>query len=728
MTSGLRRTGIDAVGNAPWQTHFCMFYRTREELLSIVVPYLKAGLEEEEACVWVLSGIISPEEAHDALAAHFEDLPERIEKGQIEILRADEWYTPNGRFDPKEVLLGWRQKVFQARARGFEGLRATGDTSWLSKEDWDTFMQYESEIGTAVRGQSILVLCTYSFDLWEAFQVVDVVSTHEFSLMKVGDVWKQIENSERRKAIQEKLAVEEKYRRTIENIRVAVYSALPDDLSTTVFVTDKIKDITGYDASELLSNAELYGRMVHPDDRAEVWAAIKSQRKNKSVLSAEYRIVTKSGDIKWVKDEATPVLDEAGNLLRIDGYIEDVTERRNLVDALQRSEERFKLAQKAANIGSWDWNIATGELVWSEEIEPMFGYDEGKFEKTYSAFLKSVHPDDRKFVENSVNDCIEKAKTYDIEHRIVWPGGSVHWMAEKGDVIRDGNRKAVRMLGVVRDTTTQKIAEHDIINLNRDLERKSAELAAANKELEAFAYSASHDLRAPLRRIDGFSEILLRTCRDNLDRKTLDHLQRIRSNVKDMDALIEGMLKLSKLSTAGLSQERVDLSSLAGDVVRRLKASDPDRKVQADIQDGLTVVGDHQLLNIALENLIGNSWKFTCKRPDARIEFGAEIRNGHKTFFVKDNGVGFDKAHADKLFSPFQRLHNGSEYQGYGIGLALVSRVIGRHKGRVWAEAEQGKGATFYFTLEDDGQKTRTDLLSVQGATSESTISDCVVK
>jgi PAS domain S-box-containing protein len=699
MANGLRRSGIEAVGGIPWDTHFCTFYHTKEELLSIVVPYIKAGLEDNEACIWVLSSVPSIEEATEELSKHFKDLPERMRNGQLEILMASEWYTPDGKFDAKEVLTAWNEKALAAKAKGFAGVRATGDTSWLHDEQWGRFVDYEAEIGHAIDSKNMLVLCTYSLDLWEAYQVVDVVSNHEFSLIRVGDTWRQIENSERRKATEDLLASEERYRRAVDNIRVAVYSALPDDLWTTVLASDKIEDITGFSAKEILSNADLYSRIIHPDDRERVWAALQENRKNKTRFHLEYRIVDRSGNVKWIQDEATPVLDEKGGLIRIDGFIEDITEKRGLLEILQTTEERFKLAQSAAGIGIWDWNIVSGGLLWSDDVEPIFGFEKGMFEKTYEAFLRSIHPEDRKMVEDSVADCVDKSIPYDIEHRIVWPDGSIHWVSEKGKVFRDPNGKPIRMLGVVQDITRQKLIQQEVYDLNRDLERRTAELAEANKGLEGFAYSASHDLRAPLRRIDGFSEMLLRSHSKCLDKEGQEYLGRIRSSVKNMDSLIEGMLRLSRLTTADLSVKKVDISGLARSTVHHLKATDPDRKVETSIQNGLFVWGDPDLLSIAVENLIGNSWKFTRKCPDAKIEFGSESVDGHKTYYVRDNGVGFDKSRADRMFLPFQRMHSDSEYEGHGIGLALVARVVSRHNGKIWAVSEPDKGATFFFTL-----------------------------
>jgi signal transduction histidine kinase len=229
----------------------------------------------------------------------------------------------------------------------------------------------------------------------------------------------------------------------------------------------------------------------------------------------------------------------------------------------------------------------------------------------------------------------------------------------------------------------------------------AAELERANRELEAFSYSVSHDLRAPLRAIDGFSKALLVEHSSALDSQGRHYLERVRAATQRMSALIEDLLNLSRITRATLRREPVDLTGLAAGVVEELRRRDPARAVVVDVAQGLTAKGDRQLLRIVLENLLGNAWKFTARRPEARISFGAEVGPGGPAFFVRDNGAGFDMAYADKLFAPFQRLHKSSEFEGTGIGLATVQRIVSRHGGRLTASAEVDVGATFCFTLEE---------------------------
>jgi PAS domain S-box-containing protein len=360
--------------------------------------------------------------------------------------------------------------------------------------------------------------------------------------------------------------------------------------------------------------------------------------------------------------------------------------------ALRISEERYALAQRAANIGSWDWDIKTGDLKWSDQIEPMFGFGPKGFGATYEAFLQCVHPDDRDAVVRGVNDCLEKNNEYEIEHRIVWPDGTIHWVLEKGDVIQDEAGRPTRMLGLVQDITRRK-------HLEDALQGRTEALEAANKELEAFSYSVSHDLRAPLRVIDGFSLALYEDYADQLDEQAGDYIRRIRASARNMATLIDDILNLSRISRTEIHSAQINLSAVVKGIAKELRETEPERVVEFKIADKIMVDGDLQLLKILMQNLLNNAWKFTSKRTQGSIEFGKKIEGGRETYFVRDNGAGFDSKYIDKLFIPFQRLHSTSEYPGSGIGLAIVHRIVSRHGGRVWAESETDNGATFYFTL-----------------------------
>ena len=261
----------------------------------------------------------------------------------------------------------------------------------------------------------------------------------------------------------------------------------------------------------------------------------------------------------------------------------------------------------------------------------------------------------------------------------------------------------IAVTSAIRDITERKRTEQHISRLNQELENRARELETANKELEAFSYSVSHDLRSPLQNINSFSQILLEDCANRLNADGRDCVQRLRASCEHMEEIIEALLVLSKMSRSELMLDNFDLSVLAKTVAADLKQRNPDRLIDWVIADGLMAEGDPQLLRVVLENLLGNAWKFTANRPRARIEFGALPQsNGARTYFIRDDGAGFDMVRAANLFTPFKRLHDQTEFQGTGIGLATVQRVIHRHRGKIWAEGVVNQGATFCFTLGDN--------------------------
>jgi PAS domain S-box-containing protein len=318
--------------------------------------------------------------------------------------------------------------------------------------------------------------------------------------------------------------------------------------------------------------------------------------------------------------------------------------------------------------------------------------------------LDFLHPDDFERARRTLRDLIAGTITdCHSELRLRTSGGEIRWVEMTGRRLVDNGTEGAGIAGTVDDISARKVAELTLRNLNQELElqvrARTAELEGANRELEAFSYSVSHDLRAPLRAIDGFARILEEELGERLDERLRGHFSRIRKATERMALLIDALINLALLTRQPLRKENVDLSELAAQVIDELHAGEPERKVEVEITRGLSVTADRALMHALLDNLLRNAWKFTARQPNPRIVFRAEREHGRRVFCVEDNGAGFDMAYAGNLFRPFTRLHASADYPGTGIGLATVQRIIQRHEGSIWVDARPNEGSRFRFTL-----------------------------
>lgn len=372
---------------------------------------------------------------------------------------------------------------------------------------------------------------------------------------------------------------------------------------------------------------------------------------------------------------------------------------------------RKKLAKAEAKLARAEWKVQVSEhspavlytckpdgdygaTYISENIRGQLGYVPEDFTGDSEFWVSHIHPDDRPQVIQDVPKVFESGHQI-LEYRFRIKDGSYLWMRDELKLVCDKNGKPNHLAGFWIDITSRK-------QIEQRLQERTAELEAVNQELESFAYTASHDLQAPLVSIRGFSQLLLDDHSDNLDPVAMDSLQRIVAAADRMSGLIFDLLELSKTTRAELVRRKVDLSALAREILSGLQRVDQRREVDKVVMSGVEAVGDPALLRQVLENLIGNSWKFTSAMKKARIEFGSIRQDGETTYYVRDDGPGFPAESAEQLFLPFQRLCPDSEYPGSGIGLATVRRIIHRHGGRVWATGQPGQGATFSFTLTQD--------------------------
>jgi len=382
----------------------------------------------------------------------------------------------------------------------------------------------------------------------------------------------------------------------------------------------------------------------------------------------------------------------------------EIMERAAAEQALREGEKRYRTLTAALTSVVWAAD-RSGEF--SSE-QPSWATYTGQTEEEYrgGGWRRAFHADDRPALERLWARSAGSKQALDCEARLMHAlSGRYRIVSLRALPVLDADGEVREWVGTVTDIDDRRRAEDEIRRLNAELERRvnerTAQLQEANRELEAFSFSVSHDLRAPLRAIDGFSEALLEDFGDKVNEDMRAFLTRIRTATLRMGQLIEDLLNLARISRIDMQRQDVDLSAMARHIIGELQQREPERKVQVSIWDGVTAKGDARLLRVVMENLLGNAWKFTSRTATPVVEFGM-VREGERSvLFVRDNGAGFDMAHADKLFGAFQRLHGASEFPGTGIGLATVQRIIQRHRGRIWCHAQPGHGAVFHFTLGD---------------------------
>ena len=492
---------------------------------------------------------------------------------------------------------------------------------------------------------------------------------------------------------------EARYRSIVEDLPALVCRFKAD--GTLTFVNLNYCDYFGIPREKLLGSNFL--DLIPAADRDPVMQAYRSLTVQNPAITYEHQVTGPDGELRWQRWTDRALFDSNGRVVEYQSVGEDITSYRQAQAEIQSSQESMRQALRAAHAGAWEWDIQANAMRWTEEHFLVLGLEPGSVEPSYQNWLNCIHPDDRKQAAGQIIKAVEFKANLDMDFRVVWPDSSVHWVREIGKMRFDASGEPAALYGILIDITAQKHIEQEIRTLNEELElrvrERTIELEEANRELEAFAYSVSHDLRAPLRGIYGYSRLLTMDPDSQLSPEAVELIANIHKYTNAMGTLIDELLNFSRLGRRPVSLQEIPMAAMVREVTARLLANETERQVDVRYGDLPVALADPTLLEQVWVNLIGNALKYTRQRPMAEIEIGSQVQDGMVAYYVRDNGVGFDMKYADKLFGVFQRLHHADEFEGTGIGLANVKRIVERHNGRVWADATVDQGATFYFTL-----------------------------
>jgi PAS domain S-box-containing protein len=565
------------------------------------------------------------------------------------------------------------------------------------------------EIGTIVDQSH-----EFAIGLAEHFDVLNRVSKGELSariseasqdelLRALGKVTNQMiesvsrEITERKKAEEELKEKEAREALILSSLPMAFYTAQPLAPFGRIWVSEQIQRISGFPHSKFIEEPHFWESRIHPDDHKRVLMKFETIS-HVGAVAVEYRWQCAKGSYRWFVSQAVLIKDEQGNPKEIIGTWRDITERKQAEERLML-EKNFSESVINSLPGVFYLFDENGRFLrWNRNMELVTGYS-GK-EISNMSPLDLFVGEERKLIEEKIQEVFVKGESA-AEANFVSKDGRKTPFFLTGMLFKSDTQKY--LLGTGIDITERKMAEEEIRKLNEELEQRvierTAQLEIANKELESFSYSVSHDLRAPLRSIDGFSRIVLEEYADKIDDEGKRLLNVVRDSTKKMGVLIDDLLALSRIGRKDIEFSKVDMNKLAGAVYEEIRTTISENHFQFNIGQLPSAYGDPIMIQQVFSNLLNNAIKFTGTRDTAVIEVGGRSEDGENVYYVRDNGVGFDMQYVDKMFGPFQRLHSDKEFSGTGIGLAIVQRIILRHGGRIWAEGKVNEGATFYFTL-----------------------------
>lgn len=704
----LRKTGITVIGDVPMGTHFCQFYQTKEDLLDILVPYFKAGLEHNEFCMWVSSEPLAVDEATNSLKGAVPDLDNYLERGQIEILDYSEWYTKSGWFESEKVLHGWIDKERQALKKGFDGLRLTGNTFWLEKRDWDAFTEYEATVDGVIGNYQMLAICSYSLDKCRAQEIIDVVSNHRFALIRRKGKWERIESAKRRWIEEELQDSERKYRLLVENLNEGIWTIDRD--ANTTYVNPRMAEMLGY------TRAEMHGKHLFTfmDERGVEIAQRNLERRKQGIKEQfDFELLRKDGTKLYAVLETSPITDNGGNYIGAIAGVMDNTDRRQMEIDLRASKQRladiieflpdatFALDREGILIA---WNRAMEELT-GFQAQDMIG--KGDYEYTlpfYGARRPGLadlvnNPDDEE-LEKKYTSFKREGNTLIAEaHFPAFRGEEVYFWAKAASLYDlDGNVSGA--IEVIRDITDRKRAEDDlqrsyedilqrqeaILNLTEDLKneievRKMAEerTKAALAEKELLLREIHHRVKNNMQIVYSLLYLQSEFVTDN---RALTLLKESQNRIRSMATIHDRLYRsedLAKIDFADYTRQLADglIVSYGFDTALITLKIDVDAYLSLD-----TAIPCGLIIN----ELVTNSLKHAFpkgRKGEISVALHPSDTKGRYILSIRDNGIGFPKD---------MDLRNTKS-----LGLGLVYELVNQLEGSIELDRREGTAFTITF-------------------------------
>lgn len=703
-------TGLEAVGKVSCGTHLCIFYETKKDLLDVLVPYFKAGLDNNELCIWVVSPPLTVEEAKHALRQALGDLGRHLAQGALEIRAHDQWYLHNGRCDPQRLLQIWCERLNQALAAGYAGLRASGDGGWVRKEDWIGFREYEEKLDGLVADKRRIILCTYPLTTTPGDQTFDVARIHQVAAARRRGRWEMIEipelkqakteikrlNDELERKVEERtkelaasnealkseiaereLAAEalkqadDRIQLIIDTIPAMVWSVRPD--GSVDFLNQRWLDYTGLSFADAIENPT---SIVYPEDLPEVTEKWRANMVAGEPYEDEMRLRRADGKYCWFLVRVAPLRDERGNIIKWFGSSIDIEDRKRAEDALRQSEFDLAEAQRVARIGSWTLDVATNAVRWSEELYRIFDVGKTAFGSTYEDFLSQVCPEDCTRVFEANAEARSSGKPFAVEYRIKTRSGRWKDIREVGFARKDSGGAVLGLFGTAQDITERKQAEKDLDEAYRQLKIRSRRRVKVQEEERRHLARELHD---EVGQTLTAAKINLLTAMEELNgpkskriRETAAILERLLGQIRQISIDLRPSM-LDDLGLVPALRSLLDQQGRRASVAVRFSARNIPQNLDSEIQTTCFRIAQEAITNAVRH----------ANATQIAVDLGRE--NGNLRLQVRDNGRGFDP--------------ESTQVQTVGLGLVGIKERAALVDARAKIISSPNKGTTVEVSL-----------------------------